>query len=156
MCYSKSSLMLTQKPFTACRVVGLTALRRRGNKNALSFHQCPTPTTQDGDICIFFHNRPSSPYSRGVFAFRNTELLIFTLLQGYRVATSSMIALHLPSHVSSLFTENQVKGEPAAFRKGGKIRVCMLTPWLTQLSVNYVPKPLINWLMKKRRPCETA
>lgn len=34
------------------------------------------------NICIFFHNHPSRPYSQGVFAFHNTELLLYTLTRG--------------------------------------------------------------------------
>lgn len=34
------------------------------------------------NICIFFHNQPSRPYSQGVFTFHNTELLLYILIQG--------------------------------------------------------------------------
>lgn len=34
------------------------------------------------NICIFFHNQPSRPISQGVFTFHNTELLLYTLIQG--------------------------------------------------------------------------
>lgn len=58
--------------------------RQRGGKNALSFHQCHSPTTQDWVkiFASFFHNHPSRPYSQGVFPFHNTELLLYTLIQG--------------------------------------------------------------------------
>lgn len=34
------------------------------------------------NICIFFHNHPSRPHSQGVFAFHNTELLLYAFIQG--------------------------------------------------------------------------
>lgn len=69
------------------------------------------------NICIFFRNHPSRPYSQGVFAFHNTELLLYTFMQG-KGCYFFLITLHLSSRFYSLFTEKQVKKELEAFQKG--------------------------------------
>lgn len=72
--------------------------------------------TEKKDICIFFHNHPSRPYSQGVFALHNTELLLYTLLRD-EGSYFFLIALHLSSHFSPLFTEKQGNRELEAFQR---------------------------------------
>ena len=89
LCYFTSSLMLTQKPFTAWRVVGLAPLRRGEKKEkALSFHQCPT--TQDW-VKIFASFSTSIPpdHIPRVCSLFIIQRYCFTHLSKGKVATSS-------------------------------------------------------------------
>lgn len=68
------------------------------------------------NICIFFRNHPSRPYSQGVFTFHNTKLLLYTFIQG-KGCYFFLIILHLSSCFNSLFTKKQVKKELKAVQR---------------------------------------
>lgn len=143
--------MLTQKPFTAWRVVGLTPLTGGGERLILPSMSHSNNSRRSKNICIFFRNHPSRPYSQGVFAFHNTELLLYTFMQG-KGCYFFLITLHLSSRFYSLFTEKQVKKELEAFQKGNSTS----SPWhwgSPKVSVKYAHGPLINLLMNVFAVC---
>lgn len=84
------------------------------------------------NICIFFHNQPSRPYSQGVFTFHNTELLLYILIQGKGCYFFLIAALSLfvcPHASTHCLLWNRWKRRWRLFK--GKLCVFLLTLWLT-------------------------
>lgn len=104
---SRSSLMLTQKPFTTWRVAGLSPLRGERKHHILPSMSHYNNLRLSENICIFFRDQPLGSIPR-VCSRSITQDYCLTHLSRLKVATSSWSLFVCLRD----FIEEQVKLEP--------------------------------------------